>query len=207
MWRRASSVESPISCFPSILLLHRRKPSIRRGNSLRRIFDNGSLRSSPYISTTFILFSVSVPVLSEQMIPTEPRVSTAGSFLIMVLTFTMRATPRARTMVTTAGSPSGIAATARDMATRSICRILRCWTTPRRKRAAQRTTATTLSIFPRSPRRFCRGVSSVGVSLIIPAILPSSVSIPVATTIPSALPFIASVDINATFFHSAMGIP
>ena len=139
--------------------------------------------------------------------PTEPRVSTAGSFLIMVLTFTMRATPRARTMVTTAGRPSGMAATAREMATRSICRMFLCWTTPRRKRAAQRTTATMLRIFPRSPRRFCRGVSSVGVSLIMPAILPSSVSMPVATTMPSALPFIASVDINAMFFHSAMGIP
>ena len=139
--------------------------------------------------------------------PTDPRVSTAGSFLIMVLTLTMRATPRARTMVTTAGRPSGMAATAREMATRSICRMLRCWTTPRRKRAAQRTTATTLNIFPRSPKRLCRGVSSVGVSLIIPAILPSSVSMPVATTIPSALPFMASVDINAMFFHSAIGIP
>ena len=70
--------------------------------------------------STVILFWVSVPVLSEHTTLTAPRVSTEGSFLTMVCTFTILVTLRARQMVTTAGSPSGTAATARDIAVMSI---------------------------------------------------------------------------------------
>ena len=61
---------------------------------------------------TVIRFWVRVPVLSEQMTVTEPRVSTAGSLRISARRRSIRWAPRARAMVTTVGSPSGIAATA-----------------------------------------------------------------------------------------------
>lgn len=57
---------------------------------------------------------MNAPVLSEQITETLPRVSTLGSFLTIAFCFAMRRTPRARVTVTTMGSPSGIAATARD---------------------------------------------------------------------------------------------
>ena len=55
---------------------------------------------------------VKVPVLSEAIISVEPSVSTAGSFLTMEFLFAKTCVPSAKTMVTIAGSPSGIAATA-----------------------------------------------------------------------------------------------
>jgi hypothetical protein len=55
---------------------------------------------------------VSVPVSSEQMTETDPSVSTAGRRRMMALRAAMRRTPIARVMVSTAGSPSGMAATA-----------------------------------------------------------------------------------------------
>ena len=65
-------------------------------------------------------FSVSVPVLSEQMYVTEPSVSTAGSRRISAFCRTIRRAPSASETVTTAGSASGIAATARLTAVRNI---------------------------------------------------------------------------------------
>jgi hypothetical protein len=49
--------------------------------------------------TTIISIRVRVPVLSEQMRETEPRVSTAGRRRMMALRFAMRCTPIARVMV------------------------------------------------------------------------------------------------------------
>ena len=125
---------------------------------------------------------------------TAPRVSTEGSFLTMVCTLTMRVTLSARQMVTTAGSPSGTAATARDMAVSSISKILRRCRMAMPNRAAQRSRDKMLSTFPKSPRRFCSGVCSSFPSLIREAILPISVSMPVAVTIPSPLPPVITVD-------------
>lgn len=42
-----------------------------------------------------------------------PRVSTVGSFFTMALRFAILMTPRANVTVTTIGSPSGMAATAK----------------------------------------------------------------------------------------------
>ncbi len=78
---------------------------------------------SPAAVTTVCTISslrVSVPVLSEQMIPTEPSVSTAGRRRMMALRRAMRVTPMASVIVITAGSPSGIAATARPTAAMTI---------------------------------------------------------------------------------------
>ena len=138
--------------------------------------------------STVILFWVRVPVLSEHTTLTAPSVSTEGSFLTIVCTFTILVTLRARQMVTTAGSPSGTAATARDMAVISISIRFRFWSSAIIKRAAHKSRDRRLNIFPSSPSLFCKGVSSSWLSLIRDAIFPISVSIPVAVTIPSPLP-------------------
>ena len=75
---------------------------------------SSSFSSSATCSTTVILFWVRVPVLSEQIICVHPSVSTAVSLRMMALRFDMFVTPMESTMVTTAASPSGIAATARE---------------------------------------------------------------------------------------------
>ena len=64
-------------------------------------------------TTTVIRFWVSVPVLSEQIVVTDPSVSTAYSRRMRALLASIRWAPRVRVMVTTAGRLSGIAATAR----------------------------------------------------------------------------------------------
>ncbi len=106
----------------------------------------------------------------------------------MVLTLTIRVTLSARQMVTTAGRPSGTAATARDMAVISISGTFLCCSTAMANRAAHRSRLKKLRIFPSSPRRFCSGVDSSPASVIMAAIRPSSVSMPVAVTTPLARP-------------------
>ena len=51
----------------------------------------------------------------------------------MVFTFTIRCTPSASTIVTTAGSPSGMAATASEIAVISIASGSRFWIIARMK--------------------------------------------------------------------------
>ena len=65
---------------------------------------------------TVISFLVSVPVLSEQTVVTEPSASTAGSLRVMALWRAICCTPMASVIVTSAGRPSGIAATAKPIA-------------------------------------------------------------------------------------------
>mmetsp|Transcript_7176 Transcript_7176/g.16691 ORF Transcript_7176/g.16691 Transcript_7176/m.16691 type:complete len:418 (+) Transcript_7176:1677-2930(+) len=64
------------------------------------------------ISWTVISFLVSVPVLSEQITVTDPRVSTAGSCRMIALLLASICIASASEIVTTAGSPSGMMATA-----------------------------------------------------------------------------------------------
>jgi len=61
---------------------------------------------------TDIWLVVRVPVLSEQITDVQPRVSTEGRLRTMAFFVAIRRVPRARHVVMTAGSPSGIAATA-----------------------------------------------------------------------------------------------
>ena len=65
-----------------------------------------------FTSTTVISFFVNVPVLSEQITLLLPNVSTAGNLRIMLLFFAIFVTPSDNIIVTIAGNPSGIAATA-----------------------------------------------------------------------------------------------
>ena len=55
---------------------------------------------------------VKVPVLSDAIISVEPRVSTAGNLRTIELRLARVVVPSDRRMVTIAGKPSGIAATA-----------------------------------------------------------------------------------------------
>ncbi len=108
-------------------------------------------------------FSVSVPVLSEQTTVTDPSVSTAGSLRTRAFRRAIRRAPRARATVTTAGSPSGIAATARLTATRNIVSADSPRATPAAKTIAHTTSARTASDLPsgrQSPleRRLAAGV-------------------------------------------------
>ncbi|ODV89067.1 hypothetical protein CANCADRAFT_58098 [Tortispora caseinolytica NRRL Y-17796] len=105
-------------------------------------------------------FRMSVPVLSEHMTLTEPKVSTLGSLRIIAFLEDMRSTPRAKVTVTMIGKPSGIAATANDtpiIIERSL---------------------PSLSI------ETCRGVLGFSMSDIILKILPNSVYLPTPITIP-----------------------
>ena len=60
---------------------------------------------------------VKVPVLSDAIISVEPRVSTAGNLRTIELRLARVVVPSDKRIVTIAGKPSGIAATARATAT------------------------------------------------------------------------------------------
>ena len=61
-----------------------------------------ALPVEPRARTTVMAFCVSVPVLSEQMTVTDPRVSTAGSLRTRALRRAIRRAPRARAVVAVA---------------------------------------------------------------------------------------------------------
>ena len=179
--------------------------SLQRTIARKNSCQTGLSAASPSLPSTkqrstVIRFFVSVPVLSEQTTLTAPSVSTHGSRRTMVLTFTIRVTLRARQSVTTAGSPSGTAATAREIAVRSISNTSRFCHTAIPNNTMQMPRERMLNSFPSSPSRFCRGVISSLLSLIMAAILPICVSMPVAVTTPFARPAVTIVDINAMFF-------
>ena len=159
-------------------------------------------RLSPFTSitfVTFILFCVNVPVLSEQITLLLPSVSTAGSFLIIVFFLAILVTPIESIIVTIAGSPSGIAATASptDVINISIGSIF--FRIPITNINAQMAKQPTPSVLPTSPSFFCIGVSGDSFVIIILAILPTFVFIPVSVTIASAWPFTTIVFAKAIF--------
>jgi hypothetical protein len=138
---------------------------------------------------TVILFCVRVPVLSEQMTVTEPRVSTAGSLRMSALRLTMRWAPMASEKVWTAGSPSGTIATAMAMAMISTsAQVLPSMRRPVRATTAATARAMMASVLPSRSSFFCSGVCSCTTLWIMVAILPSSVRMPVSTTRASPRP-------------------
>lgn len=68
-----------------------------------------------------LLTFVKVPVLSEQTVVTQPRVSTVCRPFTKAERWAMRRIPRQSVIVTTMGKPSGIAATAKLTAILKIC--------------------------------------------------------------------------------------
>ena len=152
---RAASVGSPV--LTGSLPFQIRAASEHRAAMVRAVSRPDG--RGVHTSTTVILFWVSVPVLSEQITPAQPRVSTAGSFLTMARRFAMRPTPRASTMVTMAGRPSGMAATARDTAVRNMSSIPRPWSRPTPNITAHTHRHTKDRALEISAIFFCRGVS------------------------------------------------
>ncbi len=88
-----------------------------------------------------------------------------------------------------AGSPSGIAATARLTEVINISKGGRSLYKPIRNTKPQITSAAMPRTFPVLASLFCKGVSGVSSSIIILAICPTCVSIPVAITTPIPLPY------------------
>ena len=82
-------------------------------SKLAAIFNNSLPPLTGIKSVSSGFPTVIVPVLSEQMIVTAPRLSAAGSFLIIMFFEARTLAPMARLIVTMAGSALGTAATAR----------------------------------------------------------------------------------------------
>ena len=148
------------------------------------------------------MFCVNVPVLSEHIIVALPNVSTAGIFLTIAFLLTSFFTPIACTIVATAGSPSGIAATASDIAVISIESTDFPVDIPIRNIITHIILARSANVLPKLFNFFLRGVCLSCTSFIICAILPTSVSIPIAVTYPLPLPYVTKLEENTVFFLS-----
>ena len=143
--------------------------------------------SAVAMARNVISLRVSVPVLSEQITVAAPRVSTAGSLRTMALAAAIRRTPRLRPTVTIAGSASGIAATASATANRNSPSTTLSVNVVVLNRPAANTTAQipsmmTLSRLPVRSSSCCSGVGSFSAASSRPAMRPTSVDMPVATT-------------------------
>ena len=139
-------------------------------------------------------FMVMVPVLSEQITDDEPRVSIEGRWRTIALLLTIFCTPRASVSATTAGSPSGIAATARLIAVLNVSRT----SSPEsqvRKKIRNAAPITTSARRREKWLSFCsRGLLWLSSSPdSSSAIRPSSVCIAVATITALALPLATTV--------------
>jgi hypothetical protein len=116
------------------------------------------------------------------------RVSTAGSRRMIARLLAMRATPIARVMVTTAGSPSGMAPTARATAAVSMSAGDSPRTMPSTKVSSASPRMATVSTWLNREILRVSGVSSVSASPTRRWMRPISVSSPVATTMPRPRP-------------------
>ena len=135
-----------------------------------------------------------------------PNVSTLGSFLMSVLFLSILLSPTARLMVTTAGRPSGIAATAKATDMVNISRMSDPIKRPDKNTRAQVITVITLSMPPSLASFSCKGVCSFLVSWMSFAIFPISAPIPILTTTALPLPFVMMVPENSIFFCSATSL-
>ena len=227
---RATSVASPSQEYPcafirTVASLHsipHRSAARRSGSSARgtrfppwRTSPRGSnpSPSTSYSSPpanrtrTFISPFVRVPVLSEQITVAAPSASTADSFRTRAFRRTIRWTPRARLIVTIAGRPSGIAATARLTAVRKSSSVFPGSSrNPTTKTSALIPRIITPSCFPRRASWRWRGVSVFSTCWTIPAIFPSWVFIPVAMTTPFPRPASTRVPMYAMFRRSARNV-
>ena len=184
----AVSVGSPMCCStPSAVTctlpsVH----SVASRTSASAPSDADCRRSSVWLPTkarvSVMRFCVSVPVLSEQMTDALPSVSTAGRRRMSACFFTIFCTPIAKTMVTMAGSPSGMAATASDTAVMNISRTGIWLKRPMMKMMMQMASAKKPSCLPSCHNLRCSGVAVSSSAPSMAAMRPISVDIPVATT-------------------------
>ena len=122
------------------------------------------------------------------MIEALPSVSTAGRRRMSAFFFTIRCTPMERTIVTMAGSPSGIAETASETAVIKISSTSMPESSPTTKMTAQANSATMPRYLPSCASFFCSGVCPSSSPSSRPAMRPISVCIPVAVTTAVAVP-------------------
>ena len=143
-----------------------------------------------------------VPVLSVQIISVLPSVSTLDIFLTIAFFLAKMFIPTDKMTVMTAGKPSGMAATASDIARRSasVIRISFIIQTINMRKITIEIIIVSTLLIPLI--FFCRGVSSTLVLSKLPAILPISASIPVAVTIYSPLPYTTLVPAYTILFRS-----
>ncbi|AGE55606.1 hypothetical protein ATCVMN08101_311L [Acanthocystis turfacea Chlorella virus MN0810.1] len=170
--------------------------------------------------TTVILFSVRVPVLSLRSIEVLPRVSHAAMRLTNRFSLTMRLMEYVRTIITAAGSPSGMPTTrmvientrkrsgpslndarGEEVPQRTICAIKTMMLTE---------TAASAQYFTKRMSFFWRGVFSDSVCMS-ERVLPNSEEAPTATTTMRAFP---SVTVepernhgSSSFFRTVMFSP
>ena len=150
-----------------------------------------------------ISFFVSVPVLSEQMVVTDPSVSTAGSLRVMARRRAICCTPRARVIVTRAGRPSGTAATAKPIdAETSSGTEKSCTRRPTSTMTTAMARMRTASALPNLSSCRVSGVSRLLTSEIIVWMRPISVASPVAVTTPVPCPAATSVPENSMLVRS-----
>ncbi len=149
-------------------------------------------------SRTVISFWVSVPVLSEQIVDTEPSVSTAAILRVIARRWAICCTPSASVMVTSAGRPSGIAATAKPMVAEMSSRPPRPWTSqPTSIMKTPMPRMSQASVMPNLPRVRASGVWSDSASLIMVWMRPISVFTPVPVTTAVPVPATTSVPENS----------
>ena len=175
-------------------------------SSVASTFSKSTVVSLQNIFSTVILFCVNVPVLSEHITVLLPKVSTAGNFFTIACFFTIFWTPIANTIVETATNPSGITATASDTAVINIPTTLFPCNRPITNITAHITKAAIPSVFPKLFNLVWSGVSCFSVLFNIPAILPTSVFIPVSTTTAFPLPYVIKLDENNIFTLSPIPI-
>ena len=143
---------------------------------------------STKICFVVILFWVNVPVLSEQMIDTQPSPSTDLIFLIIAFSLAIFWVPKASTIVTIELKASGIAATARATANINASNISVCLYTLKPNTIIQIIKMIVASFLLKSSKVIWRGVFFSLVCSIKVAIFPSSVVIPVFVTTIRARP-------------------
>ena len=144
-------------------------------------------------------FSVSVPVLSEQMTFIAPIVSQAAIFLTRALCFDILIMFIASETATIVGSPSGTAATISTMLVIKASEIVSSEAVPleikeaswSRKTAAAAPDASSAILPPIFASFSCSGVKVDSESDSSPAILPNSVASPTAVTTARPLPPVA----------------
>ncbi len=131
------------------------------------------------------------------MVVTDPRVSTAGSRRTSALRRAIARAPNASATVTTAGRASGIAATARLTAVRSMIGTGSPRSQPRPKTRAQIASAASANRRPSTPSRRWSGVAGASAPRSSAAMRPSSVRGPVSSTTPRPRPRATTVPFHA----------
>ncbi len=149
--------------------------------------------------------SVSVPVLSEQITVAQPSVSTAASLRAMARLCAMRCMPMPSVTVTTAGSPSGMAATASAMEVSTISISASPRRSPMAKMTPMTPPAMAVKRLPSPSSWICSGVGPGSASASMPLKRPISVAMPVPVTKSSPRPRVTTVFMKAIDARSAMG--